>query len=140
MGTPYTGTVSATGGSAPYAFTLASGSLPDGLSLSSAGAISGTPKSAGSFPITIKVTDSATTSVSGTYTITVTDPDGSGGSGGSGPGGGSSSGWSAVPRPRSQPMPPPTTVASIVHVACGATGSCVAVGYYAGPQPPAGPG
>lgn len=67
-------TIATSGGTAPFAFTLASGSLPAGLTLnSSTGAISGTPTgSAGTSTFTIKVTDSATTPVSvtsGAYTI-----------------------------------------------------------------------
>src|SRR5206468_13130464 len=63
-------------------FTLASGSLPAGLTLSSAGLLSGTPTVKGSFPITVLVTDSnGCTGTSATYTlvincqtITVTNP------------------------------------------------------------------
>src|SRR5665213_1855255 len=48
--------LSVSGGTAPYTFSVASGSLPAGLSLnSSTGAITGTPTAGGSF--TIKVTD-----------------------------------------------------------------------------------
>src|SRR5581483_6042281 len=63
-------------------FTLASGSLPAGLSLSTAGVLSGTPTVNGTFPITVLVTDSnGCTGTSATYnltincqTITVTNP------------------------------------------------------------------
>lgn len=47
------------GGVAPYNFSLASGSLPTGLSLSSAGIIGGTPSSTGSFNFTYTVTDAS---------------------------------------------------------------------------------
>ncbi|RWC29855.1 MAG: hypothetical protein EOS70_23490 [Mesorhizobium sp.] len=52
-------TVSATGGTAPYAFSVFSGSLPTGISLnSSTGAVSGTPTTPGtSTGIVIRVTD-----------------------------------------------------------------------------------
>ena len=43
VGVPYNMALGATGGTAPYAWRLQSGRLPDGLSLSSAGVISGTP-------------------------------------------------------------------------------------------------
>src|SRR3974390_3085921 len=43
IGVPYSMTLIATGGVAPYAWNVASGSLPAGLSLSRAGVISGTP-------------------------------------------------------------------------------------------------
>ncbi len=44
-------------------FSLATGSLPPGLTLSSAGVLSGTPTAVGSFPFTINATDSANVSV-----------------------------------------------------------------------------
>ncbi len=53
-------TITATGGTAPYAFALTSGSLPTGLALSATGTISGSPTTAGPFTFTVTVTDSAT--------------------------------------------------------------------------------
>jgi hypothetical protein len=44
---------------APYTFTIYSGSLPPGLSLSSDGAISGTPTTAGEYLVCFTVTDAA---------------------------------------------------------------------------------
>lgn len=58
---PYQTTLTATGGVGAYKWSLASGSLPSGLSLSSTGVISGTPKVSGNFPLYLKVTDSAST-------------------------------------------------------------------------------
>jgi uncharacterized repeat protein (TIGR01451 family)/CSLREA domain-containing protein len=52
----YTETLSATGGSGSYAFTLQSGSLPAGLMLSG-NVISGTPNTAGASTFTIRATD-----------------------------------------------------------------------------------
>lgn len=43
---------------APYTFTLTSGALPDGITLSAAGLISGTPTENGSFSFGVTVTDS----------------------------------------------------------------------------------
>lgn len=55
---PYTlGTVS--GGTPPYTWSVVSG-LPPGLNLSSAGVLSGTPSSGGTFNLTVKVTDAGT--------------------------------------------------------------------------------
>jgi prepilin-type N-terminal cleavage/methylation domain-containing protein len=50
-------TLGATDGTAPLTWSIASGSLPNGLSLSGAGVISGTPTAAGSFPFEINVHD-----------------------------------------------------------------------------------
>lgn len=60
-------TLSASGGSAPYVFRIAGGSLPGGLTLASNGQISGTPNTLGAFNFTYEVTDSlnAVTDVSG---------------------------------------------------------------------------
>jgi hypothetical protein len=57
-GTAYNASLAATGGVAPYTWSGGSG-LPAGLSLSAAGAISGTPTTAGSYNVTVKVTDAA---------------------------------------------------------------------------------
>ncbi len=46
------------GGTEPYSFALSAGRLPAGLSLNQDSGISGTPTEAGSFPITLTVTDS----------------------------------------------------------------------------------
>src|SRR5262249_19073870 len=43
QGTPYSQTLTGVGGQSPYTFTVTSGSLPTGLTLSSFGVISGTP-------------------------------------------------------------------------------------------------
>jgi len=59
-GTAYQATLSASGGATPYSWSLASGSLPGGLSLnSSSGAISGMPSASGTSAFSVKVTDSA---------------------------------------------------------------------------------
>jgi Putative Ig domain len=70
----YSATLSATGGTPPYNWTLKSGTLPAGLSLSTAGAITGTPTTAGAASITVQVADSATTpqtAVSGNLSLTI---------------------------------------------------------------------
>ncbi len=54
----YVGSLSVTGGTPPYVFSLAAGALPLGLTLNaSTGAITGTPTQSGTFPITGQVTD-----------------------------------------------------------------------------------
>jgi hypothetical protein len=73
VGTSYTATtLAATGGTPPYAWSVASGAFPGGLSISSAGVISGTPAAAGTFSVTLKVTDSAQATATQPFTITVT--------------------------------------------------------------------
>ena len=60
VGTAYSATLAATGGSAPYKWSLTSGTLPAGLALSITGAISGTPSvPANTTSLTFKVTDSS---------------------------------------------------------------------------------
>ncbi|SDF83185.1 beta strand repeat-containing protein [Terriglobus roseus] len=61
LGVAYTQTLQATGGLPPYTYTVTSGSLPAGLSLSSAGVVSGTPTAVGASSFTITATDSQTT-------------------------------------------------------------------------------
>jgi hypothetical protein len=63
----YSEQVSVTGGTSPYTWTIVSGSLPDGLTLtSSTGVIHGTPDddTAGAYSFTIRVTDSSTSPLS----------------------------------------------------------------------------
>ena len=55
----YSQTLSATGGSGSYRWSVVNGSLPDGLILNSAGVIVGAPKVAGSFTFVVEAMDSA---------------------------------------------------------------------------------
>ncbi|MBL4846614.1 MAG: putative Ig domain-containing protein [Planctomycetes bacterium] len=57
VGDPFTATITASGGQAPYVFTVAAGTLPPRLSLAQDGTISGTPTLAGNFVVTFQVTD-----------------------------------------------------------------------------------
>ncbi|MDQ3286922.1 MAG: putative Ig domain-containing protein [Pseudomonadota bacterium] len=57
LGDAYNETVTASGGTAPYAFAISAGSLPAGLSLASDGSLSGTPTALGSFSFTVTATD-----------------------------------------------------------------------------------
>jgi hypothetical protein len=54
----YSATLAATGGTPPYMWSIASGSLPTGLLLASSGQISGIPTQAGSSSFTAQVQDS----------------------------------------------------------------------------------
>jgi hypothetical protein len=58
VGVPYSQTLQGTGGSTPYSWSLVLGSLPPGLTLSGAGAISGTPTTANTYSFRIRVTGS----------------------------------------------------------------------------------
>jgi Autotransporter beta-domain/Bacterial Ig-like domain (group 3)/Putative Ig domain/IPT/TIG domain len=58
----YSQALTASGGNGPYTFSaVASGALPPGLSLSSAGVISGTPTATGVFSFTVSGSDSSST-------------------------------------------------------------------------------
>lgn len=57
VGVAYSQTLEATGGTAPYTWAVFSGSLPDGLTLSTAGVLSGTPTTVEVETFTVRVTD-----------------------------------------------------------------------------------
>ena len=58
---PYTASLAASGGVPPYTWSITSGSLPTGLTLSSSGFISGTPTTQGTSTFTVQVSDSQAT-------------------------------------------------------------------------------
>jgi len=75
VGTAYSQTVSASGGTPPFSFAVSSGSLPTGLLLNSgSGAITGTPTAPGTFTFTITATDANGCTGSRLYTITIASP------------------------------------------------------------------
>jgi cytochrome c5 len=57
-GTAYKTFLGASGGTAPYTWTIVTGTLPPGLTLSTDGNISGTPTATGTFNVVYKVKDS----------------------------------------------------------------------------------
>jgi Putative Ig domain len=69
-GTPYSTTLTATGGNAPYLWQITGGSLPQGLSLDqSNGVISGITSQTGIFSFTTSVTDASSTSANTSFSI-----------------------------------------------------------------------
>jgi uncharacterized repeat protein (TIGR01451 family) len=76
----------------PFTWTVDSGTLPPGLSLSSAGAIIGTPTAAGTFNFTLKVVDTTDLTATQAQTITIAPPD-----------------CAPPPTTTTTPTPPPTT-------------------------------
>jgi hypothetical protein len=53
----YSQTLTASGGTAPYTYAITAGALPSGLTLTSAGVLSGTPTTSGTFSFTVTATD-----------------------------------------------------------------------------------
>jgi hypothetical protein len=73
IGGPYDAVLTATGGKAPYTWTIAAGALPTGLTLApSTGTITGTPNTAGSFTFTMQVTDSNAPALTAQQQFTLT--------------------------------------------------------------------
>ncbi len=71
VGTAYSAALTATGGLAPYSWSLESGALPPGLSLSTGGVISGTPTTAGGSEFTISVADASSQNASSAAQLNV---------------------------------------------------------------------
>ena len=72
VGVPYAATLAAADGAAPYAWVIVPGALPAGLALDAAtGRITGTPSVAGTFPLTVRVTDAAGASAAKDLTLRV---------------------------------------------------------------------
>jgi hypothetical protein len=74
-GIAYSSGISASGGTPPYMWTIASGSLPTSLSINaSTGIVSGTPSAAGVFNFTVRATDSASAPQDFPTSITIAAP------------------------------------------------------------------
>jgi len=72
VGTAYSATLQATGGTTPYSWSISTGSLPAGLKLTaSSGAISGTPTAAGSSNFTVQVKDANSNAATKQLSITI---------------------------------------------------------------------
>lgn len=74
VATAYSLNFAASGGTAPYTWTLASGSLPPGFSLNSSGLLSGIASQTGTYFFTVTVTDGSGFSASQACSLLVTLP------------------------------------------------------------------
>lgn len=64
----------ATGGTAPYVWTVVGGALPSGVSLSSGGLLSGASSATGVYNLDVQATDSTGGSATQAYTLTIAPP------------------------------------------------------------------
>ncbi len=71
IGSGYSKSLASSGGTGPFAWSLDSGTLPAGITLSGAGVLSGTPSVQGVSSFDVKVADSAGQSAIRTFSITV---------------------------------------------------------------------
>ncbi len=74
LNTPYSFSITTSGGLAPLTWTLATGALPPGLTLNTGtGVISGTPNTVGTYPYSVTVTDSTSpTKQTATFNCSIT--------------------------------------------------------------------
>ncbi len=68
-GQAYDQALTPSAGVSPFTFDLTGGALPDGITLSSDGVVSGTPSVSGSFNLTVTVTDANGCTGTGSYTF-----------------------------------------------------------------------
>ena len=116
VGAAYDASLAAQGGTAPYTWSLASGSLPPGLALSAAGVLSGTPSAAGTYSLNVAVKDSSSPpeSASATLVLTVTNR--------------AAPGPTATPTPPPSPAVPPQTATSAYATVGPAGGATLTTG------------
>lgn len=74
FGVPYSQTITAIGGAAPYTFVVTSGALPPGLALSPGGGLSGAPTAAGFYSFVVRATDVAGCTGQRSYGLIVNPP------------------------------------------------------------------
>jgi|HubBroStandDraft_1064217.scaffolds.fasta_scaffold01291_11 hypothetical protein len=67
----YSQTLTATGGTSPYTWSVIAGALPQGVTLAAGGSLSGTPSAAGAFSFTVQVTDSNHVTASTAFALTI---------------------------------------------------------------------
>ena len=73
VGAAYSQTLAATGGSTPYTWS-ASGTLPPGITVTSAGALTGTPSAAGTYSFTARAVDSRSVTATRSLSLTIAAP------------------------------------------------------------------
>jgi hypothetical protein len=71
QGNTYNEVFAATGGTAPYHWSISAGAPPTGLALNSNGELSGLPNTTGTFEFTVTVTDAGGKTASGSFTAVV---------------------------------------------------------------------
>ena len=75
VGTSYSQSFSASGGTGTgYSYSVSSGAIPAGLTLSSTGALTGTPTTAAAYSFTIRAIDSGGNSGTRAYSVTIAVP------------------------------------------------------------------
>jgi hypothetical protein len=72
LNSSYSATLTASGGTSPYSWSISSGSLPAGLMFESSGQISGTPTRSGSFSFNVEVHDSSSLEQTASRTLSIT--------------------------------------------------------------------
>ena len=71
VGAAYSQTFLASGGTPGYSWSVSAGALPDGLTLSAAGVLAGTPTASGTFNFTVQATDSAAATAGNFYSVVI---------------------------------------------------------------------
>jgi len=72
VGTPYSLQFAVSGGATPYTWAIVAGALPSGLTLSTAGLLSGTPQMQEGATVVIQVSDASGKVTRGTFTMIIT--------------------------------------------------------------------
>ena len=71
QGEAYSAFFNATGGTTPYSWMISAGTPPAGVAMNASGDLAGMPTAAGTFSFTVKVTDAANKTATGTFSATV---------------------------------------------------------------------
>ena len=71
VGVAYAQALVGAGGTTPYSWLVTAGALPDGISFSGAGVLSGTPNAAGASTFTVQITDGVSAIASKAFALTV---------------------------------------------------------------------